>query len=115
MELRQIRYFLALCDERNFTRAARRCRVAQPSLTNAIRKLERELGDVLFHRARSNTELSELGLLVKPCFLDARRAIEQVMHRASDFAMRKSMSTREPPTAPSASIRGRPKRRPDRP
>ncbi len=110
MELRQIQYFLALCDERNFTRAARQCRVAQPSLTNAIKKLEHELGDVLFQRGRGNIELSELGTLVKPCFLDARRAIEEVMHRASDFAMRKSMSTHEPATAPSASIRGRPKR-----
>jgi DNA-binding transcriptional LysR family regulator len=39
MEISQIRYFLALCDERRFTRAARRCGVAQPSLTRAIKKL----------------------------------------------------------------------------
>src|SRR5262245_31012171 len=36
MQMHQIRYFLALCEERNFTRAARRCGVSQPSLTNAI-------------------------------------------------------------------------------
>ena len=50
MEMHQIRYFLALCDELNFTRAARRCGVTQPSLTNAIRALERELGGAVFQR-----------------------------------------------------------------
>ena len=50
MQMHQIRYFLALCEERNFTRAARRCGVSQPSLTNAIIGLERELGGALFQR-----------------------------------------------------------------
>jgi DNA-binding transcriptional LysR family regulator len=50
MEMQQIRYFVALCDELNFTRAAQRCKVAQPSLTIAIRALEEELGGPLFHR-----------------------------------------------------------------
>jgi len=44
MQMHQIRYFLALCEERSFTRAARRCGVSQPSLTNAVIALERELG-----------------------------------------------------------------------
>ncbi len=39
MEMHQIRYFLAVCDELNFTRAAERCNVAQPSLTRAIKLL----------------------------------------------------------------------------
>jgi DNA-binding transcriptional LysR family regulator len=50
MEMQQIRYFVALCDELNFTRAAQRCKVAQPSLTIAIKALEEELGGPLFHR-----------------------------------------------------------------
>ena len=50
MQMHQIRYFLALCEERNFTRAAKRSGVAQPSLTNAILALERELGGRLFQR-----------------------------------------------------------------
>ncbi len=50
MEMQQIRYFVALCDELNFTRAAQRCKVAQPSLTIAIKALEEELGGLLFHR-----------------------------------------------------------------
>src|SRR5499427_7846617 len=50
MQMQQIRYFLALCEERNFTRAAKRCGVSQPSLTNAIIALEQELGGTLFQR-----------------------------------------------------------------
>src|SRR5262252_8695960 len=50
MQMHQIRYFLALCEERNFTRAAKRCGVSQPSLTNAIIALEQELGGAVFQR-----------------------------------------------------------------
>ena len=56
MQMNQIRYFLALYDERNFTRAAKRCGVSQPSLTNAIKRLEQILGGPLFDRASRNTE-----------------------------------------------------------
>jgi DNA-binding transcriptional LysR family regulator len=65
MEIRQIVYFLALCEELHFTRAARRCGVAQPSLTNGIRLLEREFGGPLFHR-KPRPRLSELGAAVRP-------------------------------------------------
>jgi hypothetical protein len=50
MNLRQIGYFLALCEEQNSTRAARRWRVLQPSLTNAIKALETTSGGQLFDR-----------------------------------------------------------------
>src|SRR6266513_1323014 len=66
MEMHQVRYFLALCEELNFTRAAERCHVAQPSMTRAIKQLEEELGGALFHRERANTHLSELGRMVRP-------------------------------------------------
>jgi DNA-binding transcriptional LysR family regulator len=79
MQLPQIRYFLALCEELNFTRAARRCGISQPSLTNAIRALEQALGGALFHRKPSVT-LSALGGMVRPYFdeiaRDAQRASE---------------------------------------
>jgi Bacterial regulatory helix-turn-helix protein, lysR family len=80
MELHQVRYFLALCNEKNFTRAAKHCGVSQPSLSNAIRKLEAELGGPLFHRNRADCPPSELGRAVWPhlarldqCATDARR------------------------------------------
>jgi predicted transcriptional regulator len=44
MKMHQIRYFLAHCEEQNFTRAAKRCGIAQPSLTRAIKQLEKALG-----------------------------------------------------------------------
>ena len=61
MEMQQVVYFRALCEELNFTRAARRCNVSQPSLTRSIRLLEEEFGGALFHRERNHTHLSELG------------------------------------------------------
>jgi DNA-binding transcriptional LysR family regulator len=63
--MQQIRYFLALCEERNFTRAAKRCGVSQPSLTNAIIALEQELGGVLFQR-KPLIALTALGHAVHP-------------------------------------------------
>jgi LysR family hydrogen peroxide-inducible transcriptional activator len=66
MEMQQIRYFLALCETQNFTQAATRCGVSQPSLTNGIGSLERELGGNLFHRGGRKTKLSPLGAAVQP-------------------------------------------------
>jgi DNA-binding transcriptional LysR family regulator len=68
MQMQQVHYFLALCEEFNFTRAARRCGVSQPSLTTAIGALERELGGALFHR-KPSIALTGLGRMVRP-YLD---------------------------------------------
>jgi DNA-binding transcriptional LysR family regulator len=65
MQMHQIRYFLALCEELSFTRAARRSGVSQPSLTNAISALERELGGTLFQR-RPLIALTALGNTMQP-------------------------------------------------
>jgi len=65
MELQQVRYFLALCEERNFTRAARRCGISQPSLTAAIMRLEQALGSALFKR-KPAVALTVLGHAVHP-------------------------------------------------
>lgn len=66
MEMHQVRYFLALAESLNFTRAAEDCNVSQPALTKAIRKLEEELGGQLFRRERHQTHLTDLGHLMKP-------------------------------------------------
>ena len=66
MKLCQIRYFLAVSDTLNFTRAAEQCHVSQPSLTRAVKKLEDELGGELFRRERSRTHLTELGRTMRP-------------------------------------------------
>ena len=85
MEMHQIRYFLAVCEELNFTRAAERCNVAQPSLTRAIKLLEEELGGQLFHRERANTHLSELGRMVKPHLEEVFGQAQAAKRQALDF------------------------------
>jgi DNA-binding transcriptional LysR family regulator len=93
MEIRQIVYFLALCEELHFTRAAKRCGVAQPSLTNAIRLLEREFGAPLFHR-KPRPRLSELGAAVRP---ELQRVLA---HVESALAHARPASRRSARTAP---------------
>ena len=82
MEIAQCRYFLALCQEGNFTRAAKRCGVAQPSLTRAIRKLERELGEPLFVRRFDRTKLTPFGWKVFPYFDAIARNIAEIKLRS---------------------------------
>lgn len=71
MEMHQIRYFLAVAETLNFTRAAEDCHVAQPSLSRAIHKLEVELGGDLFRRERNQTHLTDLGRGMQPLLRQA--------------------------------------------
>src|SRR6266511_3597319 len=72
MEMHQVRYFLATVSELNFTKAAEKSNVTQPSLTRAIKQLEDELGGDLFRRERPRAQLTELGQrmypLLKQCY-----------------------------------------------
>lgn len=79
----QIEYLLAAVRHGAFNRAAPRCGVTQPSLTCAIRALERELGGALFRRGPRGSELTEFGRHLQPifaqiaeCAASARRAAE---------------------------------------
>ena len=81
MEMHQVRYFLAVAEDLNFTKAAERCNVSQPALSRAIQSLEEELGGPLFRRERSHTHLSELGRMVQPYLaevLDSSRSVKRV-------------------------------------
>ena len=66
MEMHQVRYFLAVAEELNFSRAAEKCNVSQPSLSRAIQLLEGEFGGQLFRREHSRTHLSDLGKMIRP-------------------------------------------------
>jgi DNA-binding transcriptional LysR family regulator len=92
MEMQQIRYFLAMVEELNFTRAAEKCGVSQPSLSRAIRLLEEELGGALFHRERDGTHLTELGRMVRPYL--------EMVHGKSLEAKRLSQDISGPRTVP---------------
>jgi DNA-binding transcriptional LysR family regulator len=85
MEMHQVRYFLTLCDELNFTRAAEKCNVAQPALTRAIKLLENEFGGHLFHRERARTHLTELGAAVRPYLVEVRQHAQQAKKLASSL------------------------------
>ena len=88
MEMYQVRYFLALCEEQNFTRAAKRRGVSQPSLTNAIKRLEDEFGGALFIRAKSKTILTKLGMLMKSRIKKINREAELAHEIARLYAKR---------------------------
>lgn len=66
MEIHQLRYFLAVAHSGSFSRAAEQCRVAQPSLSQQIAKLERELQERLFDRERQGAVLTEAGERLRP-------------------------------------------------
>jgi DNA-binding transcriptional LysR family regulator len=72
MELRHLRYFVAVADTLNFTRAAEKLRLAQPSLTRQIQNLEEEIGVRLLNRSKKHVALTEEGTAF---LIDARRVL----------------------------------------
>jgi DNA-binding transcriptional LysR family regulator len=80
LELRHLRYFLAVAEELNFSRAAERLHIAQPALSAQIRTLETQLGCELFHRTTRKVELTAAGQLLLP---DARELVERADQAAA--------------------------------
>jgi len=89
MEMHQIRYFLAVCEAQNFTRAAEQCGVSQPALTTAVKKLEEEFGGALFHRRRGRATLTELGELTRPYIEQVQGQAEAARSVADSFRLLK--------------------------
>jgi DNA-binding transcriptional LysR family regulator len=84
IELRHLRYFLALADELNFSRAAERLGIAQPPLTRQMHALERNLGVRLFDRGTRRVALTDAGRILQH---EARAAVERV-EQATEIARR---------------------------
>ncbi len=92
MELQKIRYFLALAETLNFTKAAEECNVSQPALTRAIKTLEDEFGGALIRREGRLSHLTELGQRVLPVL---RQCYDSA---ASAKALAKSVQAGETPS-----------------
>lgn len=84
MELRHLRYFIAVAEEQHFTRAAERLHMAQPPLSQAIRQLESELGIELFHRSTRHVTLTTAG----QAYLERARELLEELADASEHARR---------------------------
>ena len=85
MEMHQLRYFLAVCETLNFTRAAETCHVTQPALTRAVQKLEKELGGLLLRRERNHTHLTEFGQAMRPHLGEVLRNTEAASSTAKSI------------------------------
>lgn len=79
MELRQLKYFVAVAEEANFTRAAERIHVAQPAVSAQIQRLERELGQPLLDRSRRTVRLTAAGEAVLPYARAALGAVADML------------------------------------
>jgi DNA-binding transcriptional LysR family regulator len=77
MDLRSLRYFVAVAEERHFGRAAARLHMTQPPLSRAIRQLETDLGTILLHRSAAGVTLTAAGTAL---YDEARTLLEQANH-----------------------------------
>jgi LysR family transcriptional regulator, transcription activator of glutamate synthase operon len=90
MELRQLRYLVALAEELNFTRAAANEHVAQPALSQQIRRLEDELGLALVERTTRHVALTEAGEIL---VARARRALAELEGASTELQALRGMDT----------------------
>ena len=83
MDLRSLRYFVAVADERHFGRAAARLHMTQPPLSRAIKQLETDLGALLLHRSPAGVTLTAAGTAL---YDEARTLLEQAEHARARVA-----------------------------
>lgn len=88
MELHQLRYFLAVAEEGNFTRAAEKCFISQPSLSAQVIKLEEELGQKLFNRLGRRAEMTQAGRFLesraRTILMEVENAQRQIQESADE-------------------------------
>ncbi|TVX92947.1 LysR family transcriptional regulator [Paenibacillus agilis] len=90
MEIRQLQYAIQIAEERNFSRAAEKLHIAQPSLSQQLSKLEKEIGVLLFQRTTNSVELTHAGTV----FVERAQAIidslEQLKKEMFDISQTKA-------------------------
>jgi DNA-binding transcriptional LysR family regulator len=101
MESQHVRYYLAICDELNFTRAAKKCGITQPSLTTAIQRREQLVSGTLFLRSTRapHVQLTALGRQLYPICVQMNKLMEDarcLISRGSTIE-RSRMAPREIP------------------
>jgi DNA-binding transcriptional LysR family regulator len=87
MELQQIRYFMAVYETLNFTKAAAQCQVSQPALTKGIKRLEDYLGSTLFVRDGRRVIVSEFGKILHPNLEEMLRQDQAVKTLSKNFRL----------------------------
>ncbi|MGW0393722.1 LysR family transcriptional regulator [Streptomyces sp. NPDC003042] len=85
MDIRQLRYFVTVVEEANFTRAAARLHLAQPGVSAQVRQLEKELGQPLLDRSGGSVTLTEVGEAVLPYARAALAAVASVRQTVDEF------------------------------
>jgi DNA-binding transcriptional LysR family regulator len=90
MELRHVRYFLAIVDTGSFTRAASVLGIAQPALSQALNRMERELGIRLFERSRRGATLTPAGLAIVDDMRLSVARLDAAAHRASEIGAQRA-------------------------
>ena len=92
MELRHLRYFVAVAEELHFSRAAERLHIAQPAVSEQVRKLEEQLGVRLLNRTKRTVSLTDAGAAL---LVEARRVLQQVeMARRATHEVRDRLANR---------------------
>ncbi|MBE0670888.1 MAG: LysR family transcriptional regulator [Anaerolineales bacterium] len=80
MEIHQLTYFVAVAETGSFSRAAERCNITQPSLSQQIMKLEQELGEALFERLPRKVVLTDAGRILLPRAISILGDLQDIKH-----------------------------------